>query len=149
MNKYQKRTIFWTIRTHKMDLKTLFGQIGKFGIIGIFGSIFNYSIFFILFTIFDVNYLVAGVFGFLLPVPFIFVANRNWTFRSDVSYKRGLSVYILTNIVALAAHSTTQFFAHELLGIAKEYSQLFGIFASATVNFIFAKFIVFREGNIR
>ena len=54
-----------------------FEQIFKFIVVGIFGNILNYLVFLIFFKVFDFNYLIAGVIGFLSPNPILFYLNRN------------------------------------------------------------------------
>jgi putative flippase GtrA len=127
------------------DYKLFLNQGIKFGIVGIFGSALNYSVFYIFLVYFDINYLVAGTIGFLIPVPIVFLINRVWTFKSDIDYKKGLSTYTVTNIMALVANFLTQVFVREVLGIPERFTQLFGIFVSAILNFFFAKTLVFGQ----
>ena len=128
-----------------MNYKLLFSQLYKFGIVGIFGSILNYMVFYIFLVFLDVNYLISGVVGFLTPIPLVFIINKSWTFKSDIDYKKGLSTYTFTNILALISHLSTQIFVREVLGVPEKFSQLFGIFSSAIVNFVLAKTFVFKK----
>ena len=121
-------------------------QMFRFGIVGICGCAVNYSVFYVFLTYLGIDYLIAGAIGFLVTIPFVFFVNRMWTFQSDLSYASGLPLYVVTNIVALGAHSTTQWFARETLGVPEIFSQLFGIVSSAIVNFLLAKVVVFRDG---
>jgi len=119
-------------------------QLGKFCTVGILGALLNYIVFYYLLTILEINYIFSGVIGFLVPIPFVFIVNRKWTFDSRVSYKKGLFVYTCVSLVALISHSVTQLYVREILSVSYEYSQLYGIFVSAGVNFLCLKFIVFR-----
>jgi putative flippase GtrA len=126
-----------------MNYKLLLSQLYKFGITGIFGSIINYLIFYISLIFFKINYLIAGSIGFLVPIPIVFIINKNWTFKSNIDYKKGLAIYTITNIIVLIIHILAQIFAQEILGVPEKFTQLFGIFISAILNFILAKILVF------
>ena len=123
----------------------LFSKVGKFIIVGFFGSSLNYSSFYILMTGFNVDYLVAGAIGFLLPVPFVFVLNRNWTFKSKVGYNQGLILYLLLTMAVLSIHSLTQWTVSTLFNVREIHSQLFGIASSAVAHFILAKVFIFNH----
>jgi len=60
-------------------------QIGKFSIIGVIGVILNYITFTIFLIYLDINYLVAGFAGYLVPAIPVFLLNRIWTFNSNIS----------------------------------------------------------------
>ena len=117
----------------------------RFALVGAFGSVLNYLTFYILLTYFNLHYLIAGVFGFLLPVPIVYFINNRWTFESSVDHARGLSAYAMSNAIALLSNFMTQILVREVFGIPERFTQLFGIFVSAVVNFILAKFFVFKE----
>jgi len=125
--------------------KLIIFQMYRFALVGAFGSVLNYSTFYILLTYFNLHYLMAGVFGFLLPVPIVYFINKRWTFKSSVDHARGLSAYIMSNAIALLSNFMTQILVREVFGIPERFTQLFGIFVSAVVNFILAKFFVFKE----
>jgi putative flippase GtrA len=125
--------------------RLLLRQIGKFGVVGIFGSALNYLVFYILLVLLDINYLIAGAIGFLTPVPIVFIVNRSWTFKSNLDFRKGLSTYTVTSIIALVANFLTQIFVREVLGVPDMFTQLFGIFVSSILNFILAKFLVFER----
>ena len=125
--------------------KLIIFQMYRFALAGAFGSVLNYSTFYILLTYFNLHYLMAGVFGFLLPVPIVYFINKRWTFESSVDHARGLSAYAMSNAIALLSNFMTQILVREVFGIPEKFTQLFGIFVSAIVNFVLAKFFVFKE----
>jgi putative flippase GtrA len=127
------------------DLKLIIYQFYRFALVGVFGSILNYSAFYVLLTYVDLHYLIAGALGFLLPVPIVFFINKHWTFKSNIDYAKGLSAYMVSNAIALFSSSMTQILVREVFGIPEKFTQLFGIFVSAIVNFALAKFFVFKE----
>jgi putative flippase GtrA len=119
-------------------------QVLKFIVVGVFGNILNYLVFLFFFKIIEINYLIAGVIGFVSPLPILFFLNRNWTFQSNVKTSR-MSLYFLTNFLGLGVHSSTQFIVFEFLGVPKVFSQLLGQISSATMNFLLSKFYIFKE----
>ena len=123
-----------------------FEQVFKFIIVGIFGNILNYLVFLLFFKIFNFNYLVAGVIGFLSPNPILFMLNRNWTFKSKVKYRRMYLFFIISGL-GLCVHSSTQYIVYEFLGVPKVFSQLLGQLSSAILNFLLQKFYVFKESK--
>jgi len=130
----------------KIKLNENFEQIIKFVIVGVFGNILNYLVFLLFFKIFHFNYLIAGVIGFLSPVPILFTLNRNWTFKSKVKYKR-MYLFFIISTSCLGVHSSTQYVVYEFFGVPKVFSQLLGQLSSAIVNFLLQKFYVFKEGK--
>ena len=123
-----------------------FEQIFKFIIVGIFGNILNYLVFLLFFKVFNFNYLIAGVIGFLSPNPILFYLNRNWTFKSQVRYRR-MYLFFIVSAMGLGVHSSTQFIVYEFFGVPKIFSQLLGQLSSAILNFLLQKFFVFKENK--
>ena len=121
-----------------------FQQIFTFCLIGVLGASLNYSVFLFSLILLNFNYIIAGIIGFLFPIPIVFILNRKWTFKSNVKYSR-ISYYFIANIIALSCHSLTQFLAKEILDVAEIYTQLFGIIITPTINFLISKFFVFKE----
>lgn len=125
--------------------KIIYLQLLKFGSIGILGSFLNYLSFFILYYYISINYLVSGLIAFLLPIPIIFYLNRNWTFNSKISNLTGLYSYLIVCIFGLLGHTSVLFSLTEFLSIDPLISQIPAIFTSAIINFLLAKFVVFKK----
>jgi len=121
------------------SLKKTFYQIIKFCIVGSFGVILNYSVFIILLVYFNIHYLISGLLGCLsITVP-IFLINRYWTFKSNVSIYKGYGVFILINIVTISSHFIIQFISKEYLGVPEIFSQACGISVAAIISFILVR----------
>ena len=73
--------------------------------------------FFILFYILNINYILAGIIAFVLPIPMIFKLNRNWTFISEVNFSKGLFFYIIVCLIGLMGHTSTLFLVTEFLRV--------------------------------
>lgn len=122
-----------------------FTQIFRFALVGVCGSILNYAVFYIFLVYFNIHYSISGIFGFVIPVPLVYIVNRAWTFKSSIGHTRGLLTYTVSNIIALVVHFLTQLLVGEFFGVPDKFTQLFGITTSAIVNFTLAKFFVFKE----
>tara|TARA_B100000795_G_C22508683_1_gene326870 strand:- start:36 stop:374 length:339 start_codon:yes stop_codon:yes gene_type:complete len=112
--------------------------------VGIFGNLINYLVFLLCFKILNINYLISGVVGFVFPLPVLFILNRNWTFKSNVKYGK-MNLYVLTNLIGLSVHSSTQYIVYEFLGVPKIFSQLLGQASSAILNFLVSKYLIFKK----
>jgi putative flippase GtrA len=73
------------------------------------------------------------------------VLNRTWTFKSKVSIWAGFPAYLAISTFTLGAHSTTQWFATEILGVVEVLSQFVGIAVTTVLNFVLVRTIVFRR----
>jgi putative flippase GtrA len=89
--------------------------------------------------------LISGIIGFFFPIPFVFLINRAWSFESNVKTITGLPKYFFVSVIALITHSSVQYFYVETLGGAESFSQLVGIFFSASINFTLLKLFVFNK----
>lgn len=119
-------------------------NITRFSFVGVFGSTLNYSVFWVLHHGIQLNYQFSGVIGFLSPIPLVYFLNKTWSFKSTIRTNIGLPLYLAVNVVALLGHMKAQYIAHEVFSVSVNSSQIIGIFVSATINFLLAKFIVFR-----
>lgn len=120
-------------------------QMLRFGSVGIFGVSINYITFFLLLEFLNVNYLIAGIISFLVPVPFVFLTNKMWTFNSNVSNVAGLPSYLMVCFLGLSGHTTVLFIVTDFLKINPLISQIPAIMTSASINFLLAKFVVFKN----
>ena len=124
---------------------SIFRQVFRFGVVGLCGSFLNYIIFYFFLVVFGINYIIAGIIGFVAAIPPVFFLNRAWTFESNVNVLEKLPVYVATNLIALCCHSAVQWFSKNIFGVHEVYTQLFGIAVSAVVNFVLAKLFVFSK----
>ncbi len=130
-----------------LSSESLHGKIARFGLVGLAGVVMNYAIFLAFFQLLGTNYLLAGIAGFLLPLPVVFMMNRSWTFQSSVSFLSGMPRYVATTLFSLGCHSATQWFVSAVVGIPEMFSQIFGIAVSAVISFVLAHTVVFRQAD--
>jgi putative flippase GtrA len=126
-------------------LRIMKTAIFRFCIVGAFGSLLNYFVFLFCHLFLSIDYRIAGILGFLAPIPIIFIINRKWSFRSNVKKITAMPLYFGTNGIALLAHFLVQTMSHEMFAVSVKVSQLMGIFVTAMLNFYLAKTIVFKD----
>ena len=126
-------------------LRIMKTAIFRFCVVGLFGSSLNYLVFLFCHFSMGIEYQLAGIFGFLAPIPIVFAINREWSFQSDVKKITALPLYFCTNGVALVGHFVVQTISHEIFGMQVRMSQIMGIFATALINFYLAKTLVFKH----
>jgi len=119
-------------------------QFKTFCIVGILNTVINYIVFYISLEL-HVDYKIAGILGFLAGGINGFFLNRNITFNSTVSFKKGAILYFLVQIISLSGHVITQLFVVEVLHFSQVYSQFFGIVTSMILNFTLLKLVVFKS----
>ena len=123
----------------KLLFKNFFLQFSKFSLIGIFGVILNYLSFIFFYIYLDFNYIIAGTLGYLIPAIPVFLLNKFWTFRSNISNKKGIPLYFIIDLIKITIHVSTQLIVTNIFNVPEVYSQGFGIFISIIVGFLLLK----------
>ena len=117
----------------------------RFGIVGIFASFVNYTVFFTLLTIFDLNYLISSAIGFLSGVFSGFPFNRKWTFADKEAITRSLAIkYLLVYLTTLLSSLVILALLVEALQLLPQYANLLILAYTAIGNFLGLKFLVFK-----
>ena len=128
----------------------IFVQGVRFGVVGVIGSVINISIFYLMVTQLDLNFNVGTFVSFIVAVTHNYSVNRFWTFRVPkekiVSYFNGWVRYIVANSVGFCVN----FIVLNLIvsNFGKNYifhGQISGILCGMIINFLAAKFWVFRS----
>ena len=127
------------------SVKKTFYQVIKFCIVGSFGVLLNYSVFIILLLYFNIHYLISGLLGYLSTTVPIFLLNRYWTFKSNVSIYKGYGIFILINFITMSSHVVIQFISKEYLGVPEIFSQACGICVSVIISFILVRKLMKSE----
>ena len=118
----------------------------RFGIVGIFASSINYSVFFTLLTIFDVNYLLSSAIGFLCGVFGGFPFNKEWTFANKKEITKSLAIkYLLVYVTTLLSSLVILALLVETLKLLPQYANLLILAYTASSNFLGLKFLVFKK----
>lgn len=129
----------------EVDLAGESGRFVRFCLVGFVNTAISYGVFLALLEMGRVPYLLAGPIGFLSGAVTGFFLNRGWAFRSSIATRNGLIRYLAVQVVNLASFWTAQWFAGEVVGIPKEWTQLAGTGVSLFVHFTLLRLFVFND----
>jgi dolichol-phosphate mannosyltransferase len=142
----------WKIKLAKTDAenKNTFKEFIKFGITGGLGTITNLIIFFFCADIFNLPPVPVSIGCFIVSGTQNYFINHRWSFARNMrgakpSVKRWL-LFLCASLAGLAVNIAVM--AAVLKYIAPPYkfiAQACGIAAGMFINFVFSKFIVFKE----
>ncbi|GEM_PF-175616 len=118
-------------------------QFSRFIVIGGISTIINYFIFFIVYTIFTPNYLIAATIGYIVGALFGYVLNVRVTFKS----KTGLNIitYFLVYTFSLVMSLGVLKFFSVSFGFNPLVSNIIAIAFSTATNFLGIKYITFNK----
>ena len=117
----------------------------KFSIVGVINTFANYLVFIFLLKIFLLNYILAGIFGFLTGAILGFYLNRSYTFKSNINKTSGLFKYITIQCFCLIIHSSIQYISVTNFEVRIELSQLISILVTMFVNFYLIRSLIFKK----
>lgn len=120
------------------------GQFTRFLLIGGFTTLLNYAIFAVLFFL-GVNYLFASASGYITGFFIGFVLFRKYTFRSQGSWKKQLTLQIAVYGFSLLLNLFTLWMLATLLLVNPLIANIVAIGVSTVTNFLGMKFIVFAN----
>lgn len=115
----------------------------KFCCVGLINATLNLTCFYIAISL-DINYLLAGLIGFLAGGFSGFIINRKHTFNHNITFVDGITYYLCAGAAALMVHTLSLYTLHEFLLFERITSQIIAILPSTIVNFVLIKKTVFR-----
>lgn len=86
----------------------------------------------------------AATLAFILGTAWTYVANRQWSFKSDRRHTTAAPRYVATYLIGYALTVGTLSFTHRILGWPHYMGQLFAIGIAAVAIFVLLKVWVFR-----
>jgi len=117
----------------------------KFSLVGVFNTLLNYVVFIIFLLYFNIDYWISGIIGFFSGAVLGFFLNRNFTFSSKISKKKGLIKYLLIQIFCLSVHICIQIISVEFFSINKVFSQIVSIIITVFINFYLVRNLIFNR----
>ena len=125
----------------------------KYSVVGSVGATVNFFIFHFFLDIVGAHYVVAASGSFLVAAFNNYLINRAWTFKGALARPRlisGYRRYVFGNLAGLGTNLLVLAILVRLLGEdSVKAAQIAGIAGGAIVNFLFAKFFVFAEIDLR
>lgn len=120
-------------------------QAIKFLIIGALSTIINYGIFFILFSVFHLNYIAASGAGYITGMFFGFFYNKRYTFRSKMQFKKTLPLYFIIYTISLIIGLSSLEFLVSDKGINVYFANFLVLIITTLTNFFGTKLLVFKN----
>ncbi len=112
--------------------------------IGVLNTFINYSVFLCLISYMGLNYLYAGVCGFLSGAVSGFFLNRKFTFKNSIRIFPGLSAYLFLQFGCLVLSSSIQFVVVEYFLVPTRLSQFPAITVTLFLNYIISQKYIFK-----
>jgi len=141
-------------------MKTLFAKLGihnrkdfwkfclqfiKFGIVGVTNTFITLAVQYLLLAL-GLAYIAAYIIGFLTGVANSFLWNSRFVFKaSQAGSKKRFLRLLLVNLLTLAIGTATLALQVEYLNISEKVAIVLNVLITTPINFIFAKFWVFRD----
>ncbi len=123
-------------------------EIIKFLIVGGVSTALNYSSFFILLKLFELNYLLSSGLGYIFGLVLGYSLNKNWTFeyknesiKTKLRYVVVYGVNLLLSLLILKGLKTS-------IGLNPIIGNFIVICYTTIANFMGIKIFVFNEGKI-
>ena len=109
----------------------------KFIVIGALSTVFNYSVFIILYSILSINYLYASAIGFICGLILGMYFNKSWTFEFKQQFSRLLVIqYLSVYTISLSVSLLFLEYSVRVLFIDPIYSNFLAIVITTIMNFV-------------
>src|SRR4030065_2640715 len=115
-------------------------QFVSFSLIGVLNTLIHYTIFLLLFRVFEINYLVASGVGYFVGMVNSYFLNRRWTFMSSNNISPEFTKFTLVNVISMSTNLIVLKFSVTTMGLIAEVGQIISIIFSISVNFFGNKF---------
>lgn len=130
---------------HHIKKHQAFTEFFRFVIVGLINTSLNYAVFLVMLKIVQIYYIYAGACGFMAGAVTAYLLNRAWTFKSNVSLKKGFVLYILIQCFCLMMHVSIQYYVTEIFELKPEFSQFPSIIITMFFNFFLIRKFVFHQ----
>ena len=125
-------------------------HLPKFLIVGVIGTVINYLVFYLIYSIWNVHYILACIVGYISGLFLGFYLNKEWTFkRNDHVFSgkslvlRYMCLYGFTLVVAVLV----LYLITEIANVDPLFGYIVSIFCSTVINFYGLKYVVFRAND--
>jgi putative flippase GtrA len=131
----------------KLHLQPIHKEIRSFVTIGIVSALINYTLFFLVFRLYNKHYLVAETLGFLSGLITSYTLNKKYTFGhvTPKDHKKVFPLYAIIFIFCLGLNLCVLYICVETLKINTYLGLFIATAFSATASYTGSKLIVWRE----
>ena len=127
--------------------KNFFNQLFKYSVVGIFNTIIGLTVIYFCFNILSFNYIFANIIGYACGLVNSFIWNKKWTFKSTKHYSTEIIPFLTVFGVSYLTNLLAVIISVELIGIHPNISQILGIVAYSSTNFLINRYWTFSETN--
>ena len=120
-------------------------QFLKFILVGITSTVINYSIFYVFYSYFFLNYLFSAFFGYVAGVFVGYSLNVRWTFGVKKDEERSLLKYLLIYLLTLILALILLYSLVAALNFKPLIAYIFVVVFATLTNFIGMKYWVFKK----
>jgi putative flippase GtrA len=129
--------------------RALLHSIARFGLVGGFVTGVVYLAFIGMLEL-GVHYLVAAALGWALGLGLSYVLNRSFTFAvKHKAHRREYGAFIATYLLQLGLGQLTYWVMMGVLNLGPTVSFLVNLVFTASVSFVFMRWVVFRQPGSR
>lgn len=144
--KLQSQSFVIKYKNH-LDNKPFFKQIFKYSIVGVLNTIIGLTAMFVFYNIYKVDYILTNIIAYMLGLINSFVFNKRWTFASKQHYSKEILPFLCVFLIGYAANLLTLITTVEVFKINPNISQVFGIGAYSSTNFLLNRYWTFSKSH--
>lgn len=126
-----------------------FKELFRYGVIGVFTVIVNILIYFILSTIFNIDYIISTIFSWLIAVIFSFLGNKYFVFQlnSSLNFWKELNYFMLTRYITGILDIIVMFIGVDIFKYNDVIIKIISNIIIIVLNYILARYFVFKNNN--
>lgn len=121
--------------------------MGKFALVGASNAVIDFSVFYLLYGVFEVHYVFAHISGFLCALINGFYWNATWTFQNldKARWYRQAARYGGVGLVGLGLSTLMIVIANYMTWVY--FAKFLAVFTSFSWNYCASSLFVFKEKN--
>jgi putative flippase GtrA len=116
---------------------------------GSIAALVEFSLFFFLYQMADLNLILANCISFAVAVILCFILQKNWTFQVSGNGKRRLQLYLIMQAISAVLNNALMYIFVLQLGIYAPISKLLEIAIVFLWNYSFCRLVVFAKIDAR
>jgi putative flippase GtrA len=121
------------------------GQLFRYIFTGLISFGIEYSLFILLYRVFEIWYITSHVSVYIVVFWFNFFVNRLWSFKSKSNLQRQLSMYTLLFVFNLIVATLIMYLLSEILRITPLISKVLVMGMTVSWNFIIYKTVIYKK----
>ena len=132
----------------KSQIKPIFAQIIKFGIVGLINNIICLIVYYIVVAINPRLYLIGNALGFVVSTINAYIMNSRFVFNKEIQIKTPKDSLIKTYIVytlSLCINTGLMYLLVDVMEISEKIAPIISLFITIPLNFVLNKFWVYRK----